>query len=98
MQALPYLVIVVVVAILTVPALWRGLQAVDGWIMLGLYFAYLAQAFLKGRKESGEVEWKKKETWLAVAGLIALALGAFFTVRATENIVASHGMSKQEIE
>lgn len=93
-QALPYLVIVAVVAVLTVPSSWRGLQPVDGWIMLGMYVIFLAQALLRGRKEGEKVEWKKKEIWLAVAGLVALGLGAFFTVKATENIVSALGMSK----
>ena len=93
-QALPYLVIVAVVAILTVPPGWRGLQPVDGWIMLGMYIVYLVQALLRGKAESEKVEWKKKEIWLAVAGLTALGAGAFFTVRATENIVAALGMSQ----
>ena len=93
-QALPYLVIVAVVALLTVPAAWRGLQPVDGWIMLGMYVAFLTQALLRGKKESEKVEWKKKEIWLAVAGVVALAIGAFFTVRATENLVAAFGISK----
>lgn len=43
-QAIPYLVIVAIVAILTVPKQWRGLQPVGGWIMLGVYLVYLAQA------------------------------------------------------
>jgi cation:H+ antiporter len=93
-QAIPYLVIVAVVAILTVPSQWRGLQPVDGWTMLGIYVAYLAQAFLRGRKENEKVEWKNKEIWLAVAGVVALGVGAFFTVRATENIVSALGMTK----
>ncbi|WP_017730749.1 hypothetical protein [Nafulsella turpanensis] len=93
-QAIPYLVIVAVVAVLTVPSQWRGLQPVDGWIMLGMYVVYLAQALFRGRKESEKVEWKKKEVWLAVAGVAVLALGAYFTVRATENIVAALGISK----
>ena len=93
-QAIPYLVIVAVVAVLTVPSAWRGLQPVDGWIMLGMYILYLVQALLRGKSESVKVEWKKKEIWLAVAGLVALGVGAFFTVRATENIVSALGMSK----
>ncbi|MCX2838428.1 sodium:calcium exchanger [Salinimicrobium sp. MT39] len=93
-QAIPYLVIVAVVAILTVPKQWRGLQPVDGWIMLGLYVIFLTQALLRGRKEKEKIEWKKKEIWLAVAGVAALGLGAFFTVRATENLVAAFGISK----
>ena len=55
-QAIPYLVIVAVVAILTVPVQWRGLQPVDGWIMLGMYFAYLGQALFRGRQDSEKVE------------------------------------------
>ncbi|MDX5422198.1 MAG: sodium:calcium exchanger [Hymenobacteraceae bacterium] len=93
-QAIPYLVIVAIVAILTVPAQWRGLQPVDGWIMLGVYLVYLAQALLRGKQEGEKVDWKKKEIYLAVAGLAALGLGAFFTVKATENIVAALGISK----
>lgn len=93
-QALPYLVIIAVVAILTVPKPWRGLQPIDGWIMLGMYGIYLAQALLRGRKEKENVEWKKKEIWLACAGIGVLALGAYFTVRATENIVSAIGLSK----
>jgi cation:H+ antiporter len=93
-QALPYLLIVLVVTVLTVPAPWRGLQPMDGWIMLGMYVVYLTQALFRGRKKSEKVEWKKKEIWLAVAGLVALGLGAFFTVRATENLVAAFGLSK----
>lgn len=92
-QAIPYLVIVAVMAVLTIPAPWRGLQAVDGWIMLGLYVLYLTQALLRGGKEKEPVEWKKKEVGLAVAGVLVLGLGAYFTVRATENIVAALGIS-----
>ena len=77
------------VAILTVPAPWRGLQPVDGWIMLGVYIIYLAQALVRGRKEKEEVEWKKKELYLAFLGLAALGVGAYFTVQATENIVSA---------
>lgn len=91
--ALPYLVLIVAVAILTVPEQWRGLQPVDGWIMLGLYVVFLAQALLRGRTEKEKVEWSKKEKWMAGAGLIVLALGAYFTVRATENLIAAFGIS-----
>lgn len=93
-QALPYLAIVAVVAALTVPSAWRGLQPVDGWIMLGMYVAFLTQALLRGKKNKEKVEWKKKEIWLALAGLAALGVGAYFTVRATENLVTVLGISE----
>lgn len=63
-QALPYLGILVVVALLTLPEPWRGLQPIDGWILLIAYLAYLAQALLRGRKEGEQVEWSRRERWL----------------------------------
>ena len=93
-QALPYLGILAVVALLTAPKAWRGLQPIDGWIMLGVYIVYLTQALLRGRKEREEVEWERREVWMAIAGVAVLALGAYFTVRATENIVGALGMSR----
>lgn len=93
-QALPYLAIVGLFALVTLPAPWRGLQPIDGWILLIGYLAYLAQALLRGRKEGEDVEWKRKEKWLAAAGIGALAVGAYFTVFSTEKIVGSLGLSK----
>lgn len=93
-QALPYLGIVALFALLTLPAPWRGLQPIDGWILLIGYLVYLAQALLRGRKKGEDVEWKRKEKWLAAAGVAALAVGAYFTVFSTEKIVSSIGLSK----
>ncbi len=93
-QALPYLGIIALFALLTLPAPWRGLQPIDGWILLLGYLVYLAQALVRGRKEGEEVEWKRKERWLAAAGVAALAVGAYFTVYSTEKIVGSIGISR----
>ena len=93
-QALPYLGILAIFAVLTLPPGWRGLQPLDGWILLGTYGAYLAQAVLRGREEREEVGWTTKEVALAVAGVAVLALGAFLTVRATENIVSALGIER----
>ena len=93
-QALPYLGIIALFALLTLPAPWRGLQPIDGWILLLGYLAYLVQALLRGRKEGEEVDWKRKEKWKAVAGVGALAAGAYFTVFSTEKIVSAIGISK----
>lgn len=93
-QALPYLAIIAVVALLTVPQQWRGLQPIDGWIMLGMYVVFLSQALFRGRKEKEKVEWKRKEIGLALAGVAALGVGAFFTVKATENLVSVFGISQ----
>jgi cation:H+ antiporter len=60
-QALPYLGLIAVFALLTLPAPWRGLQPVNGWILLLAYLAYLAQALLRGRRDAEKVEWKSHE-------------------------------------
>lgn len=93
-QALPYLVIIAIVAVLTLPIPGRGLQPIDGWVMLAVYLVYLAQALLRGRQESEKAEWKGREIWMAVAGVAALVAGAFFTVLSTENIVQGLGISR----
>lgn len=91
-QALPYLAILALFALLTLPAAWRGLQPIDGWILLIAYGIYLAQALLRGRKAGEQVSWAKKEIGMAAAGLLALAVGAYFTVRSTENLVSTFGI------
>lgn len=93
-QALPYLGILLLVAVLTLPAPWRGLQPVDGWILLLAYLAYLTQALLRGRENGREVEWTRREQWLAGSGLAALAVGAYFVVFSTEQIVSALGIKK----
>jgi cation:H+ antiporter len=86
-QALPYLGIVILSAILTLPAPWRGLQPIDGWIMLEAYAIYLPQALLRGIRSGEPVEWKTREMTSAVGGVAALAVGTCFAVQATESIV-----------
>ncbi|MBE9079779.1 sodium:calcium exchanger [Romeria aff. gracilis LEGE 07310] len=93
-QTIPYLGIVAVVALLTIPAPWRGLQPIDGWIMLAVYLVYLAQAVFRGRQAGQQTRWGKGEIEMAVAGVLALAIGAYFTVIATENIVSAIGISE----
>lgn len=93
-QALPYLGILALVALLTLPAPWRGLQPVDGWILLLAYLAYLAQALLRGREEGQGVEWTRREQWFAGGGVAALAVGAYFIVFSTEQIVSALGIQK----
>lgn len=92
--AIPYLVIIAVFALLTLPASWRGLQPIDGWIMFAVYLAFLAQAVFRGRQKGQNVQWTKKEIGLAVAGVVVLALSAYFTVIATKNIISAIGISE----
>ena len=92
--SIPYLGIVALVAILTMPEGWRGLQPVDGWIMLGAFVVFLAQSLWRGRGESEQVEWDKKQIKMASLGAGALIAGAYFTVTAAENIISTLGISQ----
>ena len=92
--SLPYLGIIALVAILTLPKPWRGLQPVDGWIMLAAYAAFLTHAIIKGKEKGKKVEWNKKQVWLSIAGAFAIAVSAFFIVKATENIVSALNISE----
>ncbi|MFH5804648.1 sodium:calcium antiporter [Alienimonas sp. DA493] len=93
-QALPYLGIVALLAALTLPPGWRGVQPLDGWIMLAAYLVYAAQALLRGRQDGEEVDWAKKEVLLALAGVGAIAAGTYLAVRATEQLAAAWGLSR----
>lgn len=92
-QTIPYLGIIAVVALLTIPAPWRGLQPIDGWIMLAVYLIYLTQAVLRGRQSGQQTQWGTDEIQSSVAGVLALGIGAYFTVISTENIVSAIGIS-----
>ena len=93
-QALPYLAIIGLFALLTLPAPWRGLRSVNGWLLLLTYLAYLAQALLRGREKGEDLAWHRRERWMAAAGIGALAVGAYFTVFSTERIVSALAISK----
>lgn len=93
-QALPYLAILALVALLTMPEGWRGLQPLDGWILVAAYVCYVAQALLRGRTQAESTDWSKREIWLALTGVGVLALGAYFTVISTENIIKGLGISR----
>ena len=93
-QAIPYILIIILAAILTVPGPWRGLQPIDGWIMLAAYLIYLAQAILRERQTGKKVRWQKGEILVALAGALGLAIAAYFIVTATERLVSLLGISQ----
>lgn len=93
-QAIPYIIIIALAALLIVPTPWRGLQPIDGWIMLAAYFIYLAQAILRERQRRQNVQWQKQGIISAILGVLVLAVGAYFIVTATERIVSILGISQ----
>lgn len=92
LQAIPYLLIITLAALITLPKPWRGLQPIDAWVMLAAYVIYLGNAVLRHRKQGEKVEWNRKEIITALIGIILLIFGAYFTVTATEKIVSNLGI------
>ena len=91
---LPYFGLLALVAVLTLPAPWRGLQPIDAAILLAGYALYLTQAVKRGRGEGEDASWSKKEIALAAAGVAAMGVGAYFVVRASENVASGLGLSE----
>lgn len=94
LQAIPYLLVIALAALLTIPQPWRGLQPVDGWIMLTAYVIYAVHAILRERKGRKFIRWRKSEIWSALCGVLALTLGAYLVVTATEQVVSILGISE----
>ena len=92
--AVPYLAVIALFALLTVPPRWRGLQAVDGWILLATFAVFLGQALLRGRQRRQDVSWERKESLLAVAAVGALAAATYLTVLSAEQIIPALGLSE----
>ena len=93
-QAIPYLGVIALAALLTLPTPWRGLQPVDGWIMLAAYGVYVGQAVIRYRQVGEAVRWRQSEVLSASCGILALAIGAYFVVAATEQIVSILSISE----
>lgn len=93
-DALPYLAVVGLFAVLVLPPPWRGLQLVDGVIAASAYLLYLGQALYRGRGgERGQVDWSSRQTLLALAGVAALAVGSYALVTGTRQLGSSVGLS-----
>ena len=94
MLTLPYFGLLALVAVLTLPAPWRGLQPIDALFLVAGYALYLTQALKRGKGEGEKGSWSRKEVALAVAGVAAMGVGAYFVVRASENIALGLGLSE----
>ena len=62
--------------------------------MLAAYGVYVAQAVLRHRQNKESVRWRNTELLRAGCGILALAIGAYFVVAATEQIVSILGISE----
>lgn len=90
--ALPYLALVLLFAVLTAVPAWRGLQLIDGAILVVGYLVFLGQAVMRGRGQGESVTWSGKQTALSVGGLVVLAIGSVVIVTATQRIADAIGL------
>src|SRR5918993_2226023 len=93
-QVLPYLGIVLLLAVLTLPPAWAGLQPIDGVILLLAWMAFFGRAVWRK-------PWRKQERSSAplaarkavLLGLPAVALGALASVYAAQKVGSALGWS-----
>ena len=93
-QTIPYLLVIGLAALLTIPKPWRGLQPIDGWLMLGTYFIYLTQAIIRKQQKGTKAKWKIQEIIIAISGIFSLILCAYLIITSTEKIVSILGIDR----
>jgi cation:H+ antiporter len=92
-QALPYLGMIVLVAVLTLPPAWAGLQPIDAVILLAAAIAYMAQALLRKRGEPDPRRAVGKPLIVALLGVVVIGIGAVAAVQATNVLGETLGIS-----
>jgi cation:H+ antiporter len=93
-QAVPYLLVVLLLAGLTLPPGWAGLQPIDALLLLAAWGAYLARALLRPRRaaEPGPAA-EVPVARAALLGVPAIALGALAAVAAARRLGEAFGAS-----
>jgi cation:H+ antiporter len=92
-QALPYLGMLALVAVLTLPPRWAGLQPVDAAILLVAALAYMAQALLRKRGEPDARRQVGRPLAIALLGVVVIGIGAVAAVQATNVLGDLLGLS-----
>ncbi|GJE15103.1 sodium:calcium antiporter [Methylobacterium longum] len=93
-QAVPYLLIVLLLAALTLPPRWAGLQPLDGLLLLAAWSVYLARALLRPRKARAQPHTANKTPLArALLAVPAIALGALASVVAARRLADAFGAS-----
>jgi len=91
-QVVPYALVLLLLAALTIPPWWSGLQPVDGVILAGAFGLYLAYVFRQTRPEDSSPT-PDCNIRRALIGLPAIALGALGSVIAARNLTDALGIS-----
>jgi cation:H+ antiporter len=93
-QALPYLLVVLLLAGLTLPPGWAGLQPIDALLLLLAWGIYLARALLRPREAPDPAAGTRGRTGrVALLGVPAIALGALASVVAGQRLGEAFGAS-----
>lgn len=105
-QAVPYLLIVLLLAALTLPPAWAGLQPIDGALLVAAWAGYLARALLRPHHPAEHDPEPQPDQAAAPApvsahpigraallALPALALGALASVIAAQRLGQAFGAS-----
>lgn len=92
LQILPYLLVVLLLAALTLPPGWQGMQPVDGVILALACAVYLVRA-LKAPGERVPCQGPGRKTLAALPGFAAIAAGALVAVLASRHLNEALGIS-----
>jgi len=92
--ALPYFLILLLLAALTLPPPWAGLQPIDGAILFAAFVAYFVRVTRAGGADSASaaaISWR--DVFNTALGLTAIAAGAILAVLASRRVNDSLGVS-----
>jgi cation:H+ antiporter len=85
-HALPYFGVIALIAALTLPPAWAGLQPIDGALLIAAFAIYFGQAVLRRRGKADAGLSLRRPVRLAIAGVAAIAGGAILSVLATDHL------------
>jgi cation:H+ antiporter len=93
-QAVPYLAVVLLLALLTLPPRWAGLQPVDGAILVAAWILYAAHALAQPRRRpTAPAAAVPRALRAGVLALPAIAVGALAAVVAARRLGEAFGAS-----
>jgi cation:H+ antiporter len=93
-QVLPYLGVVLLLGLLTLPPAWSGLQLIDGVILVAAWAAFFGRALLRRAwRDGGEPLPAGSLKRALLFGMPAIALGALASVIAAQKVGTIFGWS-----
>ncbi len=91
-QVLPYLLVVLLLGVLTLPPAWAGLQPLDGLLLMAAYGLYAAHAMWAQPRGSAS-PLPQDLRWRVVVWMPVIALGALASVVASRRLIDLMGIS-----